>query len=179
MPLGRTLPVLATALALLVGAVTAPAAVGQLKSGVSITRASSLEAKLLQQINAVRRANGLSPLARSIPLTRAAAYHSHSMASFGFFTHESRNGASFSTRVQRFYPPGARGWFVGENLAVAMGSVSPESIVSSWMASPGHRANLLQAGYRHAGIAVVHHPAAGGVFGGQPTWLVTLDVGSR
>ena len=176
---GRTLLVLVAALALLVGAATAPVAVGQPKSGNAITRVPSLEETLLQQVNAVRQANGLSALSRSVALTRAAAYHSHSMATFGFFTHESRNGAAFSTRIQRFYQPRARGWVVGENLAVATGTVSPETIVSSWMASPSHRANLLRALYRDAGIAIVHHPAAGGVFGGQPTWLVTLDIGTR
>ena len=56
---------------------------------------------------------------------------------------------------------------------------SAEAIVNAWLASPPHRANLLQRAYRDAGIAIIHHPSAGGVYGGQPTWVITLDFGRR
>ncbi len=179
MPRGRLLVVVLMALALIAGAASAPIATGQLNTSASIMRVPSLEGLLLQQVNAVRTANGRGRLSHSVALTRAAALHSRSMATFGFFTHESRDGAAFSTRIGRFYRPGARGWTVGENLAMSSGSVNTEAIVTAWMGSPHHRANLLGGTYRDAGIAIVHHPAAGGVFGGQPTWVVTLDIGRR
>jgi uncharacterized protein YkwD len=102
------------------------------------------------------------------------------MATLGFFAHESHDGAPFWQRVKRLYAPRTAGWTVGENLAM-FGGVQPtaESIVAAWMASPPHRANLLQRHYREAGVAIIHHPSAGGVFGGRPTWVVTLDVGRR
>ncbi|HYY03084.1 MAG TPA: hypothetical protein VE736_04285, partial [Gaiellaceae bacterium] len=37
-------------------------------------------------------------------LTAAANYHSHQMGMFGFFEHESHNGAPFWKRIERFYP---------------------------------------------------------------------------
>jgi uncharacterized protein YkwD len=71
-------------------------------------------------------------------------------------------------------------WTVGENLAMFGGSApTADAIVAAWMSSPGHRDNLLRGAFREAGIGIVHNPAAGGVFGGEPTWLVTLDIGRR
>ena len=102
------------------------------------------------------------------------------MATYGFFAHESRNGTSFAQRIKRFYVPQSRTWSVGENLAMFAGSPPTASaIVEAWMASPGHRANLLRSLFHEAGLAIVFDPAAGGVFGGEATWVVTLDLGSR
>ena len=126
----------------------------------------------------MRQSKGLAPFSRSGALTRAAASHSLSMATLGFFAHESRNGGSFATRVERYYRPRSRAFQLGENLATFGGEApTAEAIVAAWMSSPGHRAILLRAAFRDAGIGVVHHPQAGGVFGGLPTWVITLDVG--
>jgi uncharacterized protein YkwD len=102
------------------------------------------------------------------------------MATFGFFMHESRDGSAFSQRIKRFYVPRSGSWSVGENLAM-FGGVAPtaSAIVTAWMGSPGHRANLLRGVFREAGVAVVFNSAAGGVFGGESTWVVTLDLGRR
>ena len=157
-----------------------PEADGRSTVASSVTRVGPLEQLVLRQINAIRAANGLSTLSRSTALTRAAAHHSHAMATFGFFTHESRDGGSFSARVGRFYRPRSRTWSIGENLAMfGGGAPDASSIVQGWMGSPPHRANILRRAFREAGLAVVHHPAAGGVFGGQPTWVITLDLGAR
>jgi uncharacterized protein YkwD len=146
----------------------------------TLTRATSLEELLLREINGLRATHGLGPLVPSSALSRAAVNHSRSMALIGFFAHESRNGAPFWQRVKQFYFSNSRSWTVGENLAM-FGGVTPsaQSIVTAWMQSPGHRANLLRRSYRDAGIAIVHHPTAGGVFGGRPTWVITLDFGRR
>lgn len=163
------------------------AVVGSLATGAgartngAATRVLPLEDLLLQQVNAVRSANGVGALSRSNALTRAAAFHSLSMATVGFFTHESRNGSPFSTRVERFYRPRpSRGFQLGENLATfGGGAPTAEAIVAAWMASPAHKAILLRASFRDVGVGIVHHPQAGGVFGGAPTWVITLDVGRR
>jgi len=174
-----TAVVLTLALALL--AVGSLAAGAGARTNGAATRVLPLEDLLLQQVNAVRTANGVGSLSRSNALTRAAAFHSLSMATLGFFTHESRNGSSFATRVERYYRPRpARGFQLGENLATfGGGAPTAEAIIAAWMASPGHRAILLRAGFRDAGIGIVHHPQAGGVYGGTPTWVITLDVGRR
>ena len=149
-------------------------------TGATLTRATSLEELVLREVNGVRAAHGLGALAPSSALSRAAVNHSRSMALLGFFAHESRNGAPFWQRVKQFYFANSGRWTVGENLAM-FGGITPsaQSIVTAWMESPGHRANLLRRSYRDAGIAIVHHPSAGGVFGGQSTWVITLDFGRR
>jgi uncharacterized protein YkwD len=102
------------------------------------------------------------------------------MLTRGFFAHESANGTSFSSRIRGFYGPRSSTWTVGENLAM-FGDMTPTAavVVDAWMGSPGHRANLLRGAFREAGVAVMFSPAAGGVFGGRATWVVTLDLGRR
>jgi uncharacterized protein YkwD len=67
---------------------------------------------------------------------------------------------------------GARGPAYGENLAVAIGSdASARVILHTWLASPGHRANLLRPGWRRMGIG-----AAVGEFAGYDgATVVTAD----
>ena len=135
---------------------------------------------MLQEINAIRASHGLARLNASGALSRSAAGHSRAMATHGFFSHESRNGAAFSRRIKQFYVPRSGAWSVGENLAM-FGGMTPTAggIVAAWMGSPPHRANLLRALFREAGLAIMFNPAAGGVFGGESTWVVTLDLGRR
>src|SRR5262245_44868126 len=146
----------------------------------TLAREPSLESLVLQRINEVRAPHGLGRLTASTGLTRAALTHSRSMVVNGFFAHESMNGTPFWQRVKTFYGPRNRSWTVGENLAM-FGGAKPDAnaIVDSWMASPGHRANLLSKLFANAGIAILHDPAAGGVYGGLSTWVITLDVGDR
>ena len=183
----RTIVVLLIALALPASALAASSSGSSAattrasaRSSASVTRAASLEELVLQEINAVRARRGLAGLAASPALSRSAAAHSRAMATYGFFSHESRNGATFSQRIKRFYAPRSGAWTVGENLAMFGGTTpSATAIVDAWMGSPGHRANLLRGLFHEAGVAIMFNPAAGGVFGGESTWIVTLDLGSR
>jgi uncharacterized protein YkwD len=160
--------------------VAAAAADAGPRASASVSRESALESLVLQRINDVRAARGLDRLAPSPTLGRAAVTHSRSMAVNGFFAHESANGAPFWKRLKTFYTPRSGAWTVGENLAMFGGDKpAADAIVESWMASAPHRANLLSALFSDAGIAIVYDPVAGGVYGGEPTWVVTLDVGSR
>jgi uncharacterized protein YkwD len=172
--------VAALALSLGAGASASPSGKRTLSSSTTLTRATSLEELVLSEINTLRAAHGRQPLSPSAALSRAADRHSRSMALLGFFAHESRNGTPFWQRVKQYYFTNSATWAVGENLAM-FGGITPnaQSIVTAWMGSPGHRANLLRSSYRDAGISIVHHPPAGGVFGGRSTWVVTLDFGRR
>jgi uncharacterized protein YkwD len=146
----------------------------------TVTRAASLEELILRQVNDVRAARHLAPFTASPALSRSAGAHTRAMLTRGFFAHESANGTSFSSRIRSFYGPRSSTWTVGENLAM-FGGMTPtaSTVVDAWMGSPGHRANLLRASFREAGVAVMFNPAAGGVFGGEATWVVTLDLGRR
>ena len=179
----RSLVVLLAVLAFPASAVAGSTATGdRALSSVrtTVTRDTSLEALVLREINALRTSHGLKRLNASSALSRSAAGHSRAMATHGFFSHESRNGAVFSQRIKRFYVPRSGSWSVGENLAM-FGGMTPtaDAIVAAWMGSPPHRANLLRETFREAGLAIMFNPAAGGVFGGESTWVVTLDLGRR
>lgn len=178
--LSIVVPILAFALVTSGTAASAPLAATRTAVSTSVTRATPLEALLVSRINDVRASRGLRRLNRSSGLTRSAVGHSVAMATQGFFTHESLNGTPFWRRVEQSYGPRTHGWTVGENLAMFGGSTpTADDIVAAWMASPPHRANLLRPIFREAGVGIVFNPIAGGVFGGEPTWVVTLDVGRR
>jgi uncharacterized protein YkwD len=141
---------------------------------------SALEADIVARINAQRGARGLRPLRVSRGLTASANYHSHQMGLFGFFEHESRNGAPFWRRIARFYPSRHyRYWSVGENIFWESPETSGPSAVHEWMMSAPHRENILTRQYREVGVAAVHFSSAGGAFGGRPVTIVTADFGVR
>lgn len=166
------------ALALLsIGAGTATAAGTPTRT---IAAADQLESQVLGELNKIRRAHGLVPLKLSRPLTSAADAHSRAMGTFGFFQHESRDGSAFWKRVKRFYGPGRYGsWSVGENLLWSSGGLDASGAVKLWMASPGHRKNILTARWREIGLSAVSVAAAPGVFGGRDVTIFTTDFGAR
>ena len=69
------------------------------------------------------------------------------------------------------------GYEVGENIAWGTLWLStPRAIVAAWMASPGHRANILDAHYRDTGIGVSPHPPTS-LAPGQAGAIYTQDFG--
>jgi uncharacterized protein YkwD len=122
--------------------------------GGGLTRS---EVSLLRAMNAVRATHGLAPLHLDTRLERAARGHSSDMLRHQYFAH-----TGFSVRVQSSH---ARGPVFGENLA--WGPANPEWVVSRWLASPAHRANLLRPGFRRVGVG-----AMTGTFGGHSGALV-------
>src|SRR5438105_6653656 len=123
-------------------------------SGISAASAATLtltrsEANLLAAMNSVRAAYGLGPLHADSALRRAARAHSLDELRRGYFGH-----GSWAARVLGF---GARGPYLGENLAWGQGAVgSPTSVVRMWLGSPEHRANLLHPGFTRVGLAMPH-----------------------
>jgi uncharacterized protein YkwD len=140
---------------------------------------SALELDIVARINAQRTSRGLRPLRVSRGLTAAAKYHSNQMGLLGFFEHESRNGAPFWRRIQRFYRPRGGYWSVGENIFWESPDTSAASAVREWMHSPPHRQNMLSREWREIGIAAVHFASAPGAFSGRPVTIVTADFGVR
>ncbi len=139
-----------------------------------------LDQGILVQLNAVRASYGLKPLRISSELQRAAAFHSQTMLSQGFFAHDDPDGVSFSSRLKRFYTPaGFASWTAGENLLYSSARTSAGSAIKAWLDSPPHRRNMLDPDWREVGIASMHAPAAGGMFGGNSTYVITMDFGAR
>jgi uncharacterized protein YkwD len=154
--------------------------VGSAGSRSGVAPVGRLGSGLVAQVNALRLAHGLVPLRVSPSLTAAANVHSTQMARLGYFSHDSANGGSFSSRIATFYPArGYRSWTVGENLLWASPDIGALRALKMWLASPPHRANLLNARWREIGLVAVHARSAPGVYGNAPTTIVTADFGTR
>ena len=98
----------------------------------------------------------------------------------GYFAHKSADGSPFWKRIKTFYAEPRYGyWSVGENLFWASGSVTADASMKAWMASPGHRANILNPAWRQIGIAAVSSPDAPGTFSDLGVTVITTDFGVR
>lgn len=148
--------------------------------GVEAAPMSALEAGVLADINAFRAEHGLSQLQPNPELTDAARQHSHEMALDGYFAHHSAGGGAFWKRIERFYPSTAwRYWSVGENLLWQSPDIAAGAALQLWLASPEHRANLLNPRWREIGVAAVHELHAPGMYHGMAVTVVTTDFGVR
>jgi len=160
--------------------VLAAGAGGASKPARTMAAARGLETNVLAELNGIRRRHGLAPLKLSKPLSAAADAHSRAMGTYGFFAHDSRDGSAFWKRVQHYYVPrGYRNWSVGENLLWSSGTLTAPVALNLWMKSPGHRKNILTAGWREIGISAMAVRAAPGVFGGRDVVIITTDFGTR
>ena len=112
---------------------------------VSPAMASSLYGEVLDCVNAERQAAGLQPLAMDEGL--AAVSVTRAREAGVYFAHQRPDGRSAQS-VMEDVP---YSWF-GENLAVSTDAEAAE-IVQAWMASPAHRANILNRHYTKMGIA--------------------------
>jgi uncharacterized protein YkwD len=137
-------------------------------SQVSVTQLRSTTTCL---VNAERGKRGLAPLRANTGLRLAAQRHARDMVRKRYFSHASRKGVTFKTRILRAgYLRGSGNAILGENLAWGSGgSATPRSIVRSWMNSPGHRANILRGQYREIGIGIVRNAPTGAARGATYT----------
>ncbi|MCW3019836.1 MAG: SCP-like extracellular [Solirubrobacterales bacterium] len=138
-----------------------------------------IRAATLCLINRERAAHGERALRPNKRLRRAAQAHSASMALGDYFEHDGPSGQTPLARLRNAgYISSSRvGYEVGENIAWGtLYLATPHAIVASWMASPGHRANILDARYRETGIGVSPHPPAS-LAHGQAGAIYTQDFG--
>ncbi|MFF8432094.1 sigma-70 family RNA polymerase sigma factor [Streptomyces sp. NPDC016566] len=122
-------------------------------------------AQVVALVNKERAAAGCGPLTENAQLEKAAQAHSDDMAARNFFDHTNPDGADPG---QRITAAGYRWSTYGEN--IAMGQQTPQSVMDSWMNSPGHRANILNCSFKEIGVGV--HKGSGG-----PWW--TQDFGAK
>ena len=122
----------------------------------TLTTAKEAEARLLALVNRDRATAGLPPLAIDPRLAEAARAHSRDMADHDFVAHISPTTGSAVERVGRV---GLAPDLLLENVGRAY---SAEDAESGFMASPGHRGNILDRRARFIGIGVVPgHEVAG------------------
>ena len=172
---------LAASLALV--ALAAPTPAGAL----TMSDRDSLEESLVSRINAVRRSHGLRSLSLVSRLDTAADTHATSMAAASYFRHElytprrAGDWTPFGTWIRWYWPgPGYSSWSAGENLAWGAPGVTARQAVSRWLASPGHRANLLGTRWRNIGVSAVHVRSPSGYYGAwDDVTIVAAEFGVR
>jgi uncharacterized protein YkwD len=107
--------------------------------------------------NEIRAQRHLSALRSNKRLRKAAVGHSRDMVDNDYFEHTTPAGVTMVDRIlQAHYVRANQGWSLGENLAWGTGSYgTPRGALEAWMASPGHRENILRREYREVGVGVV------------------------
>jgi uncharacterized protein YkwD len=138
-----------------------------------------IRAATLCLINRERSAQGESPLSPNARLAQTAQAHSDDMAFGDYFEHVGPRGDTPLSRMRAAgYIYSSRvGYEVGENIAWGtLWLATPRSIVASWMASPGHRANILNARFRDTAVGVSARPLASHA-DGQAGAMYTEDFG--
>ena len=127
-----------------------------------------LPAVVVEETNQERASGALGTLKRNPVLDRAATLKAEHMAAEGYFAHYSPEGVSpwhwFNVTDYNFA-------HAGENLAVHFTDSS--QVVSAWMESPTHRANIMNGQYEEIGIGV-----AEGTFEGFETIFVVQLFGT-
>lgn len=103
--------------------------------------------QVLQLVNQERAKAGLSALAANGTLTNAANKRATEIVSV--FDHTRPNGSSFFTVLEEH---GVSMTTAGEN--IAYGQRSPSEVVTAWMNSPGHAANILNGKFGKLGVGV-------------------------
>lgn len=124
-------------------------------------------AVMVDLTNQNRIENDLPGLTISAVLTEAAQAKANDEVANGYFAHTSPAGLD---SWYWFKQAGYNFTYAGENLAVDFSDSA--AVVSAWMNSPEHRANILDNHYTEIGIAT-----ANGMFEGHPTIFVVQEFG--
>jgi uncharacterized protein YkwD len=137
---------------------------------------AAYEQAVIELVNAERAANGnLPPLKRADSLDQAARYHAIDMGQDRYFEHPtydrdaSRQLVETCDTWERLASYYTNASTLGENIASGQGN--PYDVVSDWMGSAGHRANILSTASWEAGVGY----APAGIYG--TSWV--LDFGRR
>jgi uncharacterized protein YkwD len=138
-----------------------------------------VRAATLCLVNRERTSRGERALNADRDLQQAAQAHSQDMAAGDYFEHDGRGGSTPLSRMRAagYIFSSHLGYAIGENIAWAtLWMATPKAIVAGWMASPGHRANILDATFRDSGVGVSPHPLAS-LAHGQSGGIYTQDFG--
>jgi uncharacterized YkwD family protein/spore coat assembly protein SafA len=117
------------------------------------------ENEVIRLVNVERAKKGLQPLSANWELSRVARLKSQDMANKGYFSHQSPTYGSPFNMMENF---GIRFSSAGEN--IAYGQMTPAQVMSAWMNSPGHRANILSPSYTQIGVGLAKNK------NGVPYW---------
>ena len=126
---------------------------------------ANFEAEALRLVNAQRAAGATcgsrgsfapaAALTWNARLASAAYGHSRDMADNNYFSHDSLDGRSMADRINA---TGYTWSTIGENIAAGYNSL--QSVVSGWMASEGHCANLMNPRFTEFALACARNDAS-------------------
>lgn len=124
--------------------------------------------QVIEQTNQKRAAEGLGPLSINQKLNEAAQAKGQHMFLEQYWAHTAPDG----TQPWKFFKDSGYSYKVaGENLARDFSST--DEMMQGWMASPTHRANIMNNRYQEIGIAVID-----GTLQGYETTLVVQLFGT-
>ena len=106
----------------------------------------------LSLVNQERQRAGLAPLASDARLVAAAQGYAELLNQGIPFSHRGPDGSTPFSRMNAAGVNASNATALGEN--IARGFLSAESVMATWMNSPGHRAAILEARFTHVGIGV-------------------------
>ncbi len=124
---------------------------------------------LVDLANRERAKQNLPPLSQNPLLDQAAYLKAQDMAQNGYFNHVSPTGVS---PWHWFGLSGYNYRYAGENLAI--GFVDSQEVQNAWVASPSHKANIVNGKYKEIGIAVLKT-----AFQGNPATIVVQMFGAK
>lgn len=125
---------------------------------------------IIDATNQERIRAGLPPLKTNNKLEETAEIKIEDMVANHYFAHTSPEGktvADLGTGVGYNYV------VMGENLAVG-DFTNAQDLLTAWMNSPGHRANILNPSYQDIGVY-----AAQGVYQGHSVWFAVQHFGTE
>lgn len=125
--------------------------------------------RLLDETNGERGRHGASPLRLNSKLYAAAQAKADDMAAKNYWSHYTPTGEApwiFVTTQDYDYQK------LGENLAT--GFLNEKGTIKGWMASEGHRRNLLDPVFSEVGFGIANNPNYSSAGGGPMTIIVAM-----
>jgi uncharacterized protein YkwD len=113
-----------------------------------LTDPARVASEMLARVNAVRRREGMRPLAPNPLLDRLSQKHAEDMLARSFSGHRTPEGLGLAERARL----GGYHFGIGENIVEQR--FSAEEALEAWMDSPGHRRNILDPHSREMGLGL-------------------------
>ena len=111
-----------------------------------------IERRIFEEVNRVRRAEGLGHLEWNERLAQEARRHAQNMVAGKFFSHHDPVRGDLDERLNASH---IQWWNCSENLFYERGHQDPVPMaVRNWLASPGHRKNMLDKAMTETGVGV-------------------------
>lgn len=123
---------------------------------------------IIVQTNIQRTQNNLPIFKEDEKLNAAALAKAKDILEKQYFAHESPTGVGASDLMAQ---AGYEYVIIGENLALGNFD-SDQDVVSGWMNSPGHRANILNSKFTEIGVGAVK-----GVYENRIVWVAVQEFG--